>query len=449
MKIDLFHWRNLKKDIQIQCNDVIKGAWIEDLNFVSFKDEKKELFLEAPSSLHKSYIEKNALEQIKKVISSSCKDPISIHINISEDTSKISSTCQNKKNLTLKKEKKPPINPFNSDYTFSNSICSHFNELAYVSCYRVTQNLGAKNYNPLFIHGPVGMGKTHLLQAVGNELFRQYPDLNIRYLSAEMFMNEVISSIVDKKMESFRKRFRNNTDVLLLDDIQYLTGNYAPQEFFNTFNYLKERNRQIVVASDCIPRDIPQIDDRIKSRLEWGIIADIQIPKIEERLAIIKHKIRRIGIDLEENSINYLAKISKRSIREIEGNLRKIKFYSELKNKKPTLEMIKSRMKFRENTFTLNIETLQDKVAKYFNISLTDLKSKSRYQSKVLPRQVAMYLIKKHLNKVVLKDIGKAFGGRDHATVINSIKRIEKLRNENSQIQSCLTHLDAEIQNLS
>ena len=447
-------WHNLKENIQVRCNDAITKAWLEPLKFISFKNN--ELCLKVPSRIHKKYIEENALQKIKGACSSLYKESISVSIRVDkEDFLKEKPTVVFPKKTTFNPVSKPSKKNsfiksfFNPNYTFSHFVSSKSNELAYVSCCRIAENPGAeKRLNPLFIHGPVGIGKTHLLHATGNEISRKYPHLNICYIPAERFMNEVISSILKQKMEPLRIFFRKEVDVLLLDDIQCLKGNHAPQEFFHTFNALIEKNRQIVVASDCSPRDIPEIGDRIKSRLEWGIITDIQTPEIEERWAIVKYKMKKINLVLEEKTIEYVAKVSRRSIREIEGNLNKIKIYSELTGKKPTLEMIKSQIKLKENLFTLSIESLQNIVAKHFNLKIDDLKSKSRYQNIVLPRQMAMYLIKKYIEKTCLKDIGKAFGGRDHTTVINSIKRIKKMKEESSQVKRDLTRLDTEIQNI-
>jgi chromosomal replication initiator protein len=331
--------------------------------------------------------------------------------------------------------------------TFSTFVVGKNSEFAHAACYNVARNPG-DSYNPLLISGPTGLGKTHLLLAVGHEIRRSFPHLNVVYIQAEMFLESYVNAIMTKNNEAFRKKYRDNCDVFLVDDIQFINvGERTQVEFFHIINYLLERKKQIVLASDRMPKDILGLTDRNRSRLEWGLIVEISMPDFETRMAILRYKMEQHNMVMPDEVIEYIAKISKTSIRQLEGNLKKIKMFADLQGSKIDYAMAKRVLTTHENTNTLTIEEIQRIVADHYKIKVTDLKSSSRANPIKIPRQVAMFLIKKYL-EVSLVEIGKAFGDRDHTTVINSIGRIEDQQTKDSKLANDLNALHKVIQNI-
>ena len=257
----------------------------------------------------------------------------------------------------------------NTDYTFSTFVVGRNNEFAHAASFSIAENPGKENYNPLFICGPTGMGKTHLLNAVGNHIRVNFPHLRILYVSAERFLNECISSIRRNEMDKFRLRYRDKCDVLLMDDIQILgRGEAVQEEFFHTLNDFFEKDQQVIVASDRMPKDIKGLEDRIRTRLEWGLIADIQMPDIETRVAILKYKSERRNIMLPNEVVSYVARISKRSIRELEGNLNKVKMFSELQGLPIGLDLAKRVLSTHDDIATITIDDIQKLVSDHYKV---------------------------------------------------------------------------------
>jgi chromosomal replication initiator protein len=337
----------------------------------------------------------------------------------------------------------------NPNYTFRTFVPGKNNDFAHAASYAVAENPGAK-YNPLFICGPSGMGKTHLLNAVGNEIRQKFPSQRIKYLSADRFFNEYISAIRTKEMDKFILRYRDNCDVILMDDIHVLGKSESVQEeFFNTLNSLFERGCQVVVSSDRFPKDIPGLLDRIRTRLEWGLIADIQMPDLETRVVILRYKAEALGINLPDEVVNYIARISKRSIRELEGNLNKVKMYTELQGLSITIDHAKQILAAHSTeSTTLTMEDIQKLCAQHFNIRVSDLKSSTRVKPIVTARQIAMTLCKKYLGKSYM-DIGRAHGGKDHTTVMNAVQRIEEQLLTNADLKRDLEDIETRIHNLT
>jgi chromosomal replication initiator protein len=307
----------------------------------------------------------------------------------------------------------------------------------------------AKNYNPLFIYGGVGLGKTHLLQAIGNHILqlRVFRDIKkISYLSAEEFTNELINYIRFEKMDEFRNKFRR-MDILLIDDIQFIAGKERTQEeFFHTFNSLYEARKQIVVTSDKFPKDIPNFEERLRSRFEWGLIADIQPPDIETKVAILRKKAESENIPLPNDVAFFLASQIDSNIRVLEGCLIRIGAFASL-TKTPinidvTKEVLKNILKPREDL--ISVDTIQKVVAASFNIKITDLKMKRKLKGYVLPRQVAMYLSRK-LTDSSLLEIGEKFGGKDHSTVLHSIKKVEDKMEREPSFRETIENLKGRI----
>ncbi len=342
-----------------------------------------------------------------------------------------------------------PIENINEDFTFSTFVVGKNSEFAHAATYNVSQNPGADDYNPLFIYGPSGMGKTHLLNAAANQIRKNYPHLRITYISAERFLNECVSAIRRQEMDKFRQKYRENSDIIVVDDVQYIgRGEAVQEEFFHTINTFIEKKRQVILASDRMPKDILGLEDRSRTRLERGLIADITMPDLETRIAILRYKAENFNIRISEDTIQYIARISKKSIRELEGNLKKIKMYSELQGLQINLELARKVLAHHENTVTISIEEIQRIVSEHFKIRVSDLKSTSRAKPIVVPRQIAMYLIKKFLDKSLV-DIGKAFGGKDHTTVISSLEKIENLQNKDAQFKNDIDDLINQIHNVT
>lgn len=336
----------------------------------------------------------------------------------------------------------------NPDYTFQTFVVGKNNEFAHAATYNIAQNPGS-SYNPLFICGPVGMGKTHLLIAAGNHIKDKFPHMKVVYVSVDRYINECVSSLRHGQMDKFRLRYREGLDVLLVDDIQGLRrGESVQEEFFHTLNELFEKKKQVIVASDRIPREITGLEDRIRSRLEWGLIANIQMPDIETRMAILRYKAERLSVKLTEDVVQYIARISKTSIRELEGNLNRLKMYADLQGLQIDTELARKVLAIQEYENTATIEDIQRIVSDYYKVRLQDLKGSSRIKSIVVPRQVCMFLIEKHLGKS-LTDIGRSFGNKDHTTVINARERVKSLQYSDPDLKRDIDELTVRIHNIN
>lgn len=293
------------------------------------------------------------------------------------------------------------------------------------------------------------MGKTHLLHAAGNYIRENFPQLRITYISAERFMNECISSIRHSQMEKFRQKYRENSDILLVDDVQYIGRGEAVQaEFFHTINSFIDRKKQVILASDRMPKDIHDLEDRNRTRLERGLIADITMPDLETRIAILRYKAERFNMRLSEDVANYIARISKRSIRELEGNLKKVKMFSELQGLQIDYDLVKKILVNHETQATISVEEITRIVAEHFKVKINDLKSSTRAKPIVVPRQICMYMIKKFLDKSLV-DIGKAFGGKDHTTVMNALQRVQYLQQNDQDFFKDIEELETRINNIT
>ncbi len=304
-------------------------------------------------------------------------------------------------------------------------------------------NQPGDHYNPLFIYGGVGLGKTHLVNAIGHWAEAQRTGLKIVYLSSESFMNELIGSLRRDRMDEFKAKFRT-VDILILDDVQFLAGKERTQEeFFHTFNSLYESHKQIVITSDKFPKEIPGLEDRLRNRFEWGLIADIQPPDIETRVAILQKKAEEEGVRLPPDVAIFLATHINSNVRELEGSLTRLGAFSSLTKAAITLDLTKEvlRNTLRGAEKDLTVESIQKIICDYFNIKMGDLKAKRRTQNIALPRQVAMYLCRKHTENS-FPAIGDKFGGRDHSTVIHASKAIEQRIKDDPHMQNTIEKLE-------
>ncbi|MDA8125014.1 MAG: chromosomal replication initiator protein DnaA [Deltaproteobacteria bacterium] len=326
-----------------------------------------------------------------------------------------------------KKDRATLNSTLNPNYNFARFVVGASNQFAHAASVAVADQ-PAKNYNPLFIYGGVGLGKTHLLNAIGLKTMSLFPEMNVVYVSAEVFMNELINSIRYDKMPKFREKFRN-IDCLLIDDIQFIAGKERTQEeFFHTFNTLHDAGKQIVVTSDKFPKDIPNLEGRLRSRFEWGLIADIQPPEIETKIAILEKKAQENQIDLPSNVALYIASQAETNIRELEGYLVRIAAYSSLTGREIDLELVKAVLKKllrQEEKRELTIEEITKTVSGALNIKLVDIKSQKKNKNLVQARQIAMYLARE-MTSASFPDIGEKIGGRDHSTVIYAHNKIKK-----------------------
>jgi chromosomal replication initiator protein len=315
----------------------------------------------------------------------------------------------------------------NPRYTFDKFVVSSCNQFAHAAAIAVAEQ-PSRAYNPLYVYGGVGLGKTHLMQAIGNRLAHR-GGARMRYLSTEQFMNELINAIRFERTLEFKERYRN-VDVLLIDDIQFLAGKERTQEeFFHTFNALHDAQKQIVITSDCPPRSIPTLEDRLRSRFEWGLIADIQSPDLETKIAILRKKAEADGVVVPDDVALFIATNSKSNIRELEGLLIRVIAYASMSGRELTLDLATETLQdlLVVESPAITVESIQKLVSNHYNLKVTELKSKNNSQHVAFPRQVAMYLCKR-MTESSLPEIGRRFGGKHHSTVIHAIQKIEKKR---------------------
>lgn len=326
-------------------------------------------------------------------------------------------------------------------YTFDTFIVGPSNQFAHAAC-RAVAETPSRSYNPLFIHGGVGLGKTHLMHAIGHYVLKHHPALKLLYISSERFMNEMINALRFDKILEFRATYRS-VDVLLVDDIQFVSKREGTQtEFFHTFNALHDAQKQIVISSDRPPQEIEALEERLRSRFTWGLTADIQPPDVETKAAILKRKAEDEGVPLPDNLSMFLATRVKTNIRELEGSLIRLIAYSSLTTKPLTIDLAQDVLRNVIDTDdkAITIEQIQKFVADYYHLKLNELKSRNNSKSVAMPRQVAMYLCKT-LTHSSLPEIGRSFGGKHHSTVIHSIKKVEELRKKNTDFDKQVSTL--------
>jgi len=333
----------------------------------------------------------------------------------------------------------------NQRYTFDAFVIGNGNQFAHAACQAVAER-PSKAYNPLFLYGGVGMGKTHLMQAIGHEIKRRIPQSSICYVSSEKFTNEMINSLRYDKMTSFRDKFRN-VDVLLVDDIQFLAHKERTQEeFFHTFNALHESMKQIVIASDRPPKELAEIEDRLRSRLEWGLIADIQPPDLETKVAILQKKAEQEKVTLPTDVALYIASNIRSNVRELEGALIRLVAHSSLIGSQITLPYAQQVLKnfIDSQARKVTIEAIQKAVAEQFGLRLVEIKAKNNSRAIVYPRQIAMYLAK-HLTEASLPEIGRQFGGKHHTTVLHSVEKINEARKNDKDLNRMVNKLTEQL----
>ena len=329
----------------------------------------------------------------------------------------------------------------NPRYTFDTFVVGSSNQFAQAACQAVAE-LPSRAYNPLFIYGGVGLGKTHLLHAVGHQSVRLFPGMAVVYISSERFTNELINAIRYDRTAEFRARYRT-IDLLLIDDIQFISGKERTQEeFFHTFNDLYESRKQIIVSSDCSPKEIPEIEERLRSRFEWGLIADIQPPDFETRVAILKKKAALERVRLNDDVAYLIASRIKSNIRELEGSLTRMIAFCALTGREMSVDLAQEVLGelWGEEEKIITIDQIQRKVCDFFGIRLSELKAKTRTKAIAFPRQIAMYLARQ-LTHASLSEVGRAFGGKDHTTVLHAVDKVQALLQEDPKLRKTIDGL--------
>jgi len=396
-------------------------TWIEPLKFLGYKDNTCSIVV--PNAFFRDWVTENFESMFVSLLKDITGESVRIdYVLKGEDVGP--ALPEERRGVVLRKVS--IYNQFNPKYTFESFVVGSSNQFANAACLAVATNPG-KTYNPLLIYSGVGLGKTHLLNAVGNFLIHHSnvnPD-RVCYITAETFTNELINSIRYEKMDEFRNRFRK-MDILLIDDIQFIAGKERTQaEFFHTFNALYDNMKQIIVTSDKFPRDIENFEERLKSRFEWGLVADIQSPDVETKVAILNKKAESENLDLPLDVAFFIASSSGDSIRSLEGALIRVGAYASINGVNITTDLVKNVMGhiIKERDKEVTVDMILKEVSSQFSINIADIKSGKRVRSIMLPRQVAIYLARK-MTDLSLVGIGEKFGGRDHATIIHSIKKI-------------------------
>jgi chromosomal replication initiator protein len=393
-------------------------TWIKPTRFLN--RNRNEITLEVPNKFFRDWITANYLSQIESVLAASSKQEVKILFSVNQKLEKRASGEKTAKKDDKERDRPQRNNNLVPKYTFENFVIGASNQFAHAACMAVANQPG-DHYNPLFIYGGVGLGKTHLVNAIGHWAATQCPSQKIVYLSSESFMNELIASLRRDRMDEFKAKFRS-VDILILDDVQFIAGKERTQEeFFHTFNSLYESHKQIVITSDKFPKYIPGLEDRLRNRFEWGLIADIQPPDVETRVAILQKKAEVESVQLPHDVAIFLATNIDSNVRELEGSLTSLGAFASLTKAPITLELTKEvlRHTLKSAEREVTIENIQKTICDFFNIKIGDLKAKRRTQNIALPRQVAMYLCRKH-TETSCPAIGDKFGGRDHSTVIHA-----------------------------
>ena len=417
-------WNQVLSRIETKVNRHSFYTWFRPTVFV--EDSGERVTIRVPNELFRDWLTKHYAEVINEAATEVQRDGIQIAFVIDGQTGK----------TVKKKEGKQPVvasptgipsRGLNPRYVFETFVVGSSNQFAHAASVAVAE-APSRSYNPLYLYGGVGLGKTHLMHAIGQYLLTQTPDLKLIYISSERFMNEMINAVRYDRILEFRERYRT-MDVLLVDDVQFLAGKEGTQtEFFHTFNSLYDAQKQIIISSDCPPHEIPALEERLRSRFEWGLIADIQPPDLETKIAILKKKAEAEAVPLADDVALYIAGRIKSNIRELEGSLIRLIAYASLTGSKISLTLAQDVLKniIDRDDQPVTIDQVQKFIANYYQLRVADLKSRNNSKSVTLPRQIAMFLCKT-LTNASLPQIGKTFGGKHHSTVIHSIRKVETL----------------------
>lgn len=388
------------------------------------------------------------MEELKDIVGRTIKISFTIAPQVEREASAESLASSDAAPQYAQPVKCKATEQLNPKFAFEKFVVGNSNQFAHAAC-KAVADLPGGHYNPLFIYGGAGLGKTHLLHAIGLQALNARPHTRMIYMSAERFMNELINSLRYEKMNEFRAKFRENCDMLLIDDVQFIGGKERTQEeFFHTFNTLHESQRQIVVTSDKLPRDIPGLEERLKSRFEWGLIADIAPPDLETRIAILKKKAEAAGMKCPDDVAMFLASSIVSNVRELEGSLIRLNAFASLAGADLSVDFAREVLGniIQERESACSIEAIQKTVARFYKLNVSDLKSPKRLKSLAYPRQIAMYLCKK-LVRASFPEIGGKFGGKDHTTVMYACKKIEQLLEKDQNLRREISIIEKSILN--
>ena len=441
-------WQKLAGALKPHVSADTFKRWFSAVELIDFNDES--LTFRVPNNIYQFWIESNHMAALQAAVIAAFGSPRTIHFALPPgqcDSTEDGAACPDvapQKSSDKKESTALGLNPRNS---FESFVVGPNNQMAHAASLAVAQS-PARTYNPLFVYGGVGLGKTHLMQAIGQFVYSKKKNAKVIYLSSEQFINEFIDAIQHSTLVKFRKRYRQ-ADLLLIDDIQFLGGKERSQEeFFHTFNTLFDGHKQIVLSSDRPPSEIANLESRLVSRFEWGLTAELQPPDTETRMAILRKKASTLQIKLEDSIFEFLANRIRTNVRRLEGALMRVASFASLTGKELTPDSIEHLLKDilqEEGRHGITIEQIQRRVAEHFDVRLADMTSKRRPANIAFPRQVAMYLARE-LTKASLNEIGDAFGGRDHGTVLHACKLVKKRMHEQDNIRQTITFIDSALQ---
>lgn len=441
-------WQKILSSLEHKIDPQNFDTWLKPTRLSHIKESVA--YVDVPNEIFKEWILENVMDAINRAVVETAANlarfefQVQHYPGVTESTGKPMRSARVPEQVALDFDSID--HQLNSRYTFDSFVVGSSNQFAHAAARAVAES-PSKNYNPLFIYGGVGLGKTHLMHAIGHLIKRQNNKARLTYASTEKFTNDVISSLRYDKMVSFREKYRN-VDTLLIDDIQFIAGKERTQEeFFHLFNALYDNQKQIVISSDCPPKDIPTIEERLKSRFEWGLIADIQPPDLETKIAILQKKADLEKVKIPDNVAMFIAGKIKSNIRELEGSLIRLVAYCQLKgleiNVEVAQQVLRNILDSQEKRIT--IEMIQKAVSEQFNMKVSDLKSKNNSKSIAYPRQIAMFMAKQ-LTTASLPEIGREFNGKHHTTVLHSIHKIEDLRKTDKDLNRLINRLTATFQ---
>ncbi len=452
VRSDVNPWVQAQEHLQHALDEYSYKNWFSQTTFQSF--EEGQLTIGVPSEFFAEWLRDHYLDAVHEALRAVSPEFREVAFVVSQDhaggSASASAPAQVNSAPGAAKAKIKAVrgfNGFNPRYTFDRFVIGSGNRFAHAAAKAVGESPG-RAYNPLFLCGGTGLGKTHLMQAVGQDLMSRAPEANVVYISSEQFTNQLIQSIMDKSTQRFRAKYRK-VDVLLIDDIHFIGGKESTQEeFFHTFNVLFDMHKQIVLSSDRSPKEIQGIESRLVSRFEWGLVVDIQPPDLETRMAILQNKAREENLTVPQDVMRYIATYVTSNIRELEGALVTLLAYSRLTEQRVSLavaEEVLRAMVGSEKIKPVTLENVQRAVAEHFDVRIADLRGSSRQRQIVYPRQLAMYLCKELIPSLSLSDVGEAFGGKDHTTVLYSCEKVNEEAKRNSEMRRTLELLKKKI----
>ncbi|EFI85098.1 chromosomal replication initiator protein DnaA [Listeria grayi DSM 20601] len=437
-------WQEALQVVKKNMSKPSYDTWMKSTTAHSL--EGNHFIISAPNNFVRDWLEKSYTQFIATILQEITGNTYDVQFIDGEQEEKFEYVTPKKHLDDIEENPENSKHMLNPRYVFDTFVIGSGNRFAHAASLAVAE-APAKAYNPLFIYGGVGLGKTHLMHAVGHYVQQHKENANVMYLSSEKFTNEFISSIRDNKSEEFRAKYRN-VDVLLIDDIQFLAGKEGTQEeFFHTFNTLYDEQKQIIISSDRPPKEIPTLEDRLRSRFEWGLITDITPPDLETRIAILRKKAKADGLDIPNEVMLYIANQIDSNIRELEGALIRVVAYSSLVNKDITAGLAAEALKDiipNNKPTVITIKAIQAAVGEYYHVRLEDFKAKKRTKSIAYPRQIAMYL-SRELTDASLPKIGDEFGGRDHTTVIHAHEKITQLIKSDMNLKNDIAEIEKQL----